>query len=323
LSWSIVELKRDFSNHVMSENLKLNKTNETKLKDSQNAEWFNALNPHKLIDLNNFTFLINKPCENLNQLPIVVITINSAPANFRNRKIIRETWGGFDSRSLIVFMLGAVPDDVQSQLELENKVYGDIVQGNFIDSYQNLTYKHAMVFKWFLESCPTVKFLLKTDDDVFINTPLMYEYLQGNGPNNSTIFNKTELMLCDPAEFLNPIRSESKWKVTVEEYSNNVYPPYCRGYVVFYSSDAVLKLYRGVQRLKYFWIEDVHVTGVVAQIMNVTIEPLGDLILDFEMEAQFFFEGEPIENHSYLVAAINFDIQEMKNLWNDLKSNQN
>jgi hypothetical protein len=143
------------------------------------TEWFENLDPKKLIDLTNFEFLINnKSCENLAQKPSVVIAIHSAPRNIERRIAIRETWGQLSRESLIIFMLGAVPEKIQLEIELENKVYGDIEQGNFIDSYRNMTYKHAMVFKWFLESCRNVKYLLKTDDDVFINTPLLYEYLK-------------------------------------------------------------------------------------------------------------------------------------------------
>jgi hypothetical protein len=214
-------------NNCGEKSQKTNQTNEIKINV---AESFKEFNNKKLIDLNNFEFLINnKSCENRKQKPIVVIAIHSSPDNFDFRMTVRETWGQFSSESLIVFMLGAVPDDVQSQLELENKVYGDIVQGNFIDSYRNLTYKHAMVFKWFLENCPTVKFLLKIDDDVFINTPLLYEYLQGKGPNNS-IFNKPDLMLCVPAIHFYPCREENdKWFASHEEYSRDYYPPYCMG----------------------------------------------------------------------------------------------
>jgi hypothetical protein len=75
-------------------------------------------------------------------------------------------------------MLAAVNPNTQKLIELENSKFGDILQGNFIDAYRNLTYKHTMVFKWFLESCASAEYLLKTDDDVFINTPFLIHYLE-------------------------------------------------------------------------------------------------------------------------------------------------
>jgi hypothetical protein len=141
---------------------------------------------HKLIDLDNFEFSIRpKSCNNLNNSPIVVVFVVSAPKNEKRRMTIRETWGQDDARAYILFMLAATEPEIQDEIEKESAIYGDVVQGNFIDAYKNLTYKYVMGFKWFLENCKDVKYLLKVDDDVLVNSPLLFKYLAGNAPNNS------------------------------------------------------------------------------------------------------------------------------------------
>jgi len=45
----------------------------------------------------------------------------------------------------------------------------DLVQGNFIDSYRNLTLKAVLGLRWLSQYCRQAPFVIKTDDDTFIN----------------------------------------------------------------------------------------------------------------------------------------------------------
>ena len=47
--------------------------------------------------------------------------------------------------------------------------FGDIVQGGFIDAYSNMTYKNIFGKLWVSEFCPQAKFVIKSDDDMFID----------------------------------------------------------------------------------------------------------------------------------------------------------
>ena len=87
--------------------------------------------------------------------------------------IFRSSWGNPDIPGVVtklVFLLGC-PEDVKTQemLEEENKKHGDIVQGDFLDTYHNLSYKAIMGNLWVSEFCDQAEFVVKTDDDVFID----------------------------------------------------------------------------------------------------------------------------------------------------------
>ncbi len=58
-------------------------------------------------------------------------------------------------------------EDVQSKIEAEADEFGDILQDNFIDSYNNLTVKTLHILRFF--SFSDSGNILKTDDDSFIN----------------------------------------------------------------------------------------------------------------------------------------------------------
>lgn len=77
-----------------------------------------------LIDLEDFEFLLNhSPCESFKVQPQVVILIHSAPKGFQKRRVIRETWGKIDPRSLMLFLVGTTNStETQKKIDDEFKV---------------------------------------------------------------------------------------------------------------------------------------------------------------------------------------------------------
>ena len=72
-----------------------------------------------------------------------------------------------------MFCTGSTLDEnIQRSLEEESQEYGDLVQGDFLDNYYNLSYKAIMGNLWVAEFCNQAEFLVKTDDDMFVD---MYE----------------------------------------------------------------------------------------------------------------------------------------------------
>ncbi|XP_050530851.1 uncharacterized protein LOC126899741 [Daktulosphaira vitifoliae] len=59
--------------------------------------------------------------------------------------------------------------ELQKRILLENRKYRDIVQTNVRDTYSNLTLKSIAALEWIQEFCPSAHYVLKTDDDMFID----------------------------------------------------------------------------------------------------------------------------------------------------------
>ena len=187
-----------------------------------------------LIDLDDFEFLKSpRACKELELKPVLVMLVHSAPDNFHKRVVIRETWGTKDPRALLLFLIGAVNStNIQDKLDLENKVHRDVVQGNFQDAYRNLTYKHVMGLKWFLYSCPEARYLLKTDDDVFVNTPRLYDSLVTPSALSKQ-FHGGRLLMCFEISRAKVKRTyRSKWRVSYDEYDDKYYPNHCPGFSI-------------------------------------------------------------------------------------------
>ena len=87
--------------------------------------------------------------------------------------MIRDTWGNPDIPDIatrLVFLLGATDDTkLQNSISEESSAHGDIVQGEFLDTYHNLSYKAIMGNLWVSEFCEQAEFVVKTDDDMFVD----------------------------------------------------------------------------------------------------------------------------------------------------------
>lgn len=114
--------------------------------------------PNRNYDVQEFEYLISKPeCSRNSSAPYIVMLINSSPTQFERRAACRDTWTHSDDRALTYFLMVSVQShSLQKKIDAEEAQY-DILQGNFLDSYHNLTYKHTMAMEWFSENCPEVK----------------------------------------------------------------------------------------------------------------------------------------------------------------------
>ena len=191
----------------------------------------------------------------------LIILIHSHPAHLSLRKTLRETWarqvsqGQFKTRT--VFVIGQVQqEDLSRRLEEERRTYSDLVAGHFVDSYRNLTYKHLLGYRWVTEHCEGADFVLKSDDDQFVDTFQLPRYLQTFLPPPSQAW-----FLCNILQRA-PIRSEdSKWFVSQSEWPESAYPPYCAGWAYVTTLPTVSRVLAWAGQHQYFWIDDLHVTG--------------------------------------------------------------
>lgn len=206
-------------------------------------------------------------CTSVKDLTLIV-TAYTAPGNFDRRQIMRGSWLNNSYYShlgtvRVVWLLGMVKNEtLQRELEQENDVYHDMLQGEFIDHYVNLTHKGAMGFKWVAERCRNAKIVLKADDDMMLN---MYVLLLNVLPEK--ILSKRRHLFC----YRNPHsailrRKVEKWFIDDNEFRGDVvFPLYCEGPAVFMTNDIIPALVKSAAMTPFFWLEDVYLYGVVLQ----------------------------------------------------------
>ncbi|XP_055296051.1 beta-1,3-galactosyltransferase 5-like isoform X2 [Sitodiplosis mosellana] len=267
-------------------------------------------NPNRMFDVPEFKYLISKPrCSRSSSAPYFVTLVHSSPTQFERRAACRDTWAHSDPRTKTYFLMGMVQSSsLQKRINDEDAQFNDIIQGNFIDSYHNLTYKHTMALKWFTDNCPDVKYLLKLDDDVFVNVPALHEFLLNN--------KKDRKFLLGPYRGNTIVQRNGKWKVTPEEFVDDQYPEYVEGSSVIYSNDFVHEAFKKTFTTRYFWIDDVYVTGIIRMQLNVRIEPIDRYLLSGSL-LESVLNGvttEP-EEQSFLLSAQQLKAQDIRKLW--------
>ncbi|XP_028852491.1 N-acetyllactosaminide beta-1,3-N-acetylglucosaminyltransferase 4-like [Denticeps clupeoides] len=202
----------------------------------------------------------------------LLLAIKSTALHIDRRAALRDTWGRaglVNGRSVkLIFLMGHSDENMdryalQPLLEWENRQFGDILQWDFKDSFFNLTLKEVSFLSWFGRSCHWAQFVLKGDDDVFVHTENVIEYLNEHSPNE-------HLFVGDILPRSYPIRdSDVKYFIPAEMYPNGKpYPPYAGGGGYLMSRKTVVGLDAAAAGVDLFPIDDVYV-GMCLQRMGV------------------------------------------------------
>ena len=208
---------------------------------------------------------------NYDQDLVILVIIFSAVSNFQERQAIRDSWAS-DTDSLpnikVIFLLGTISNldnNLQTNVTRESDLYHDILQENFIDSYANLTVKSLMLLKWFSKSCKNVSYVLKTDDDVYINLKNLHALVTKNKNTNLLMGS----LFCGAKPIRDPYNKNFSPKYM---YDKKQYPNYLSGTAYLMSHSITSKLYEAALEIPVFHIEDVFVTGILAQSIGVRPE---------------------------------------------------
>lgn len=204
-------------------------------------------------------------CQDQGEAIKLLIVITSAPIHREARLAIRQTWGHFGTRRdiAIAFLVGSAGQLLDEAIAAESFMYNDIVSGRFVDSYNNLTLKTISMLEWVDRECSKASFILKTDDDMFINVPKLLQFIEKKHADKRTIYGRL-------AKKWKPIRNnKSKYYVSLEQFKPPIFPHFCTGPAYLITSDCVKDLYEKALNLTYLKLEDVYTTGIVAEKVGV------------------------------------------------------
>lgn len=125
----------------------------------------------------------------------LLIVVASEASRSENRLAVRQTWGTVASRKDVdvIFYVGKPLDDqVRATILEEVKLYGDVVVHDAVD------YGTVLFLKWMGKCCPNAQFVLKTDDDCFLNPFNLLDSLP-HVPSAATVYGRL-----DPPELFGP-----------------------------------------------------------------------------------------------------------------------
>lgn len=244
-----------------------------------------------------------------NQLNLIIVVI-SARDHFKQRHYVRRTYGSVRNANNInilsvVFMLGNLDEPGAAEadlnvLEAEKNQFGDVVIGDFVDAYRNLTLKTIMAYEWVGTFCREAQIVVKTDDDVLVNVFKLTEILNTwssselKSSNIWCMIHNDEKTIEDPA---------SKYYASLEEFPTGKFPGHCGGLayvtnnrVIERISDEISKSFLG----DLCTHEDVFMTSIVPKRIN-------------SIPNSFWERSEPIKLVDKRSEWFTLDLEEMKN----------
>lgn len=210
----------------------------------------------------------------------VIVLISTIHKNTEKRKAIRETWmspyTGNTGPVRYMFLLGRISDKaLQVALETESASYRDILQEDFIDSYNNLTLKTMMAFRWASTFCQKAEFVMKTDDDMFVNINGLLRAVN----QHKDVLQRSVGGFCVLSA--SPIRDKgSKWYASEKMYPHRKYPGYCSGTGYVTSMFVTRRVFEISKHLPFFHLEDIFV-GLCINKLGYTFTRIGGFSTNF------------------------------------------
>ena len=235
------------------------------------------INPNK----NTYKIIPTNICDNDKDDVLLLIVVISAIENIENRQAIRNSWGkplkDKDSKVKMIFLVGedqSANSTSNQSIKLESNQYHDVLQATFIESYYNLTIKSLTMLKWFSETCQHQNFdyLLKVDDDVYVNIHQLINLLIDNTHKNLLtgfihcgMLAQSEGKSCLPPFMLTGY-GKKYWLHKLIGF--HWYPNYIAGPAYLMSKSTADILYRVAMTVPAFHMEDVYITGMLSSIYN-------------------------------------------------------
>ncbi|XP_061693711.1 N-acetyllactosaminide beta-1,3-N-acetylglucosaminyltransferase 2 [Syngnathoides biaculeatus] len=221
-----------------------------------------------------YPVLVDQP-DICRESPFLLLAVKSLAPHFDRRQAIRESWGRAGevaNRTVVtVFLLGQTMagdhhPDLSAMLSYESDQHRDIIQWDYRDSFFNLTIKEVLFLDWIQTRCPGASFIFKGDDDVFVNTYAILNFLGGLSPTKAA-----DLFVGDVITNAGPHRDKKVKYFIPESMYIGSYPPYAGGGGYLYSASIAARLHAGSRRVALYPIDDVY-TGMCLMKMGLAPE---------------------------------------------------
>ncbi|KAJ7345204.1 hypothetical protein JRQ81_001154 [Phrynocephalus forsythii] len=265
----------------------------------------------------NYSLLMDQP-HKCSHKPFLLLAIKSLIPHFDRRQAIRESWGkeikSGDINVVRVFLLGQTPPednypDLSAMLKFESESNQDILLWNYRDTFFNLTLKEVLFLKWVSNTCPDAQFIFKGDDDVFVNTHQILDYLK-----SLTKEKAKDLFVGDVIKDAGPHREKNVKYYIPESIYEGSYPPYAGGGGFLYSGDLALRLTNISDQVLLYPIDDVYI-GMCLQRLGLAPEKhKGFKTFDIDEK-----QRGNICSYTNLMLVHSRKPQEMIKIWTDLQ----
>ena len=186
----------------------------------------------------------------------------------------------------LYFVFGKVPDSgskfhVWRNYELQKiATHSDVISLNVIDDYLNLTLKSVSMLKWASEYCSNAKYLVKMDDDIYLNMTNLFKVLDTFDKYNvtSSVYGRVKEPHLVPTNgtYYNLFHTDES------VYPLDTFPAFVHGFFYILTNDKTQDIMRRFElpTTPLIRMEDLYITGIVRILENITLLDSGDSVLE-------------------------------------------
>ena len=212
----------------------------------------------------------------------LLVIVSSSPnkrVNAGRRDVIRKTWGNVEETLVpndviwkVVFVMGKPRNAEMNQVIMaEHRSRRDLLIGDYKDEYRNIVMKLLMAFQW--ASKIKCSYVLKTDDDVYIEIPKLIEWLTKRSDEHSLyggILYQGEV-----------VRDKThRHYVKKDDLSLEHYPMFCKGSMFVLSWNLIPKMVGFSRHIKRIGPDDAYIGLLAFQLDIKPVEIQGFQQLD-------------------------------------------
>lgn len=213
---------------------------------------------------------VEEPHLYLEQPMFLLVIVSSSPnkrVNAGRRDVIRKTWGNVEETRVpndviwkVVFVMGKPQNAEMNQVIMaEHRSRRDLLIGDYKDEYRNIVIKLLMAFQW--ASKIKCSYVLKTDDDVYIEIPKLIEWLIKRSDEHSLyggILYQGEV-----------VRDKThRHYVKKDDLSLEHYPMFCKGSMFVLSWNLIPKMVGFSRHIKRIGPDDAYI-GLLAFQLDI------------------------------------------------------
>ena len=170
--------------------------------------------------------------------PLVVLILSKRD-HFQRRSVIRQTWGKAYVAGLY-FVIGGdalavhgASDEVQQLLQEEQARNRDLLDTIHPESYRGLPHKLRYAIRWVMlsqpEHDPTVQWILKVDDDMYVRSLSNFVRREHSSVGSSALNSSVPIVL-GQIQYQIPVQRHGKWAEDFSYYRHHpIYPPWPKG----------------------------------------------------------------------------------------------
>ena len=226
----------------------------------------------------------------------LLVMIASRVISFERRRAVRLSWGNplnkvnkqtsFGDKQTtawqVLFLIGKSPQQIKNMLvEQEHEKYKDVLRdSDYEDTYENLPKKVSSGIAWLSENC-VPKYLLKSDDDVFVN---VFQLIPWLFTLNSTV------VYTGKVNWIMPVIRDPNHPnfVSRQDHPDDVYKPYCAGGGYILAGSVLKNITAASSKVHPIRNEDAR--------MGMIIDVLGLKLQDDARFLPFIFYGPPLNS---------------------------